>query len=342
MASMTSLTLEEIGRLAGVSRSTVSRVINNQENVRPEVRDRVLRVIQETGYRPHAAARSLAAQRTNVVGLAVPRSAQSFFADPYYPRLIQGMTQACNAHHLALSLFMCHSEKEEEDLYPRVLSRGLIDGLIIASSVKNDPLIPLLLESQMPFVLVGRPLSQAPINYVDVDNVVGVQNAVRHLIRLGRRRIGHIMGPQNSAVGLDRRQGYINAHVERGLTVDESLIVPGDFSEMAGYQAAQHLLAAGADAIVAVSDKTAYGALRALREAGRAVPEDVAVVGFDDLEASALTEPPLTTVRQPIRATGVVAVETLLDVMENPGGPPRQVILPTQLIVRESCGARFP
>src|SRR5690606_41426535 len=166
--------------------------------------------------------------------------------------------------------------------------------------------------------------------------------SVRHQLRLGRRRIGHIMGPQNSAVGLVRRQVYINAHVERGLTVDESLIVPGDFSEMAGYQAAQHLLAAGADAIVAVSDKTVYGALRALREAGRAVPEDVAVIGFDDLEASALTEPPLTTVRQPIRATGVVAVETLLDVMENPGGPPRQVILPTQLIVRESCGARFP
>lgn len=338
---MASLTLEEIGKLAGVSRSTVSRVINDQENVRPEVRDRVLRVIQETGYRPHAAARSLAAQRTSVIGLVVPRSAQSFFADPYYPRLIQGMTQACNAHHFALTLFMCHSEKEEEDLYPRVLSRGLIDGLMIASSVQDDPLIPLLLESQMPFVLVGRPLHPAPINYVDVDNVVGVQNAVRHLIRLGHRRIGHIRGPLNSAVGRDRRLGYVNAHVERGLSVDESLIAPGDFSESGGYQAARRLLAAGVDAIVAVSDKTAYGALRALREAGRAVPEDVALIGFDDLEASALTEPPLTTVRQPIRATGVVAVETLLDVMDNPGGPPRQVILPTQLIVRESCGARL-
>jgi LacI family transcriptional regulator len=119
-------------------------------------------------------------------------------------------------------------------------------------------------------------------------------------------------------------------------------MVTGDFSETGGYLATRELLAAGVDAIVAVSDKTAYGALRALREAGRAVPEDVAVVGFDDLEASALTEPSLTTVRQPIRGTGVAAVETLLDVMENPGGPVRQVILPTQLIVRESCGARFP
>lgn len=338
---MAPLTLEEIGRLAGVSRSTVSRVINNQESVRPEVRDRVRRVIQETGYRPHAAARSLAAQRTNVLGLVIPRSIQAFFADPYYPRLIQGIAHGCNVHRLTLSLFMFYSAEEEEDLYPRVLSRGLIDGLIIASSVQDDPLIALLLESQMPFVLVGRPLSTAPINYVDVDNVSGVQNAVRHLVRLGRRRIGHIMGPQNSAVGRDRRQGYINALVERGLSVDESLIVSGDFTEAGGFEGARQLLAAGVDAIVAVSDKTAYGALRALREEGASVPEDVAVVGFDDLDASSLTEPPLTTVRQPVHGTGVVAVETLLDVMENPGGPARQIILPTQLIVRDSCGSRF-
>jgi DNA-binding LacI/PurR family transcriptional regulator len=175
-----------------------------------------------------------------------------------------------------------------------------------------------------------------------VDNTGGVHNAVRHLVRLGRRRIGHIMGPLNSAVGHDRRQGYVSALIERGLPVEESLMVASDFSEGGGYQAARHLLAAGVDAIVAVSDRTAYGALRALREAGCAVPDDVALVGFDDLEASTVAEPPLTTVRQPIRGTGNAAVETLLDVMENPGGPVRQVILPTQLIVRESCGASFP
>jgi LacI family transcriptional regulator len=338
---MQNLTLEEIGRRAGVSRSTVSRVINNQDNVSPAARQRVLEVIEETGYQPHAAARSLAAQRTRVIGLVIPRSVQAFFADPYFPRLIQGIAQACNANDYTLSLFMFHSEAEERDLYPRVLSQGLVDGVIITSSLENDPLIPLLAKSDRPFVLIGRPLIDAPISYVDADNVVGVHNAVTHLIRLGRRRIGHIAGPDDTSVGRDRKRGYIEALRERGLPVEQELIVESDFTETSGYQAAQKLMALGADAIFAVSDKVAFGALRALRDAGRSVPEDVSVVGFDDLEAAAISQPPLTTVRQPIRETGVAAVETLLDVMENGDATARRVILPTQLVIRESCGAEF-
>lgn len=336
---MTKLTLEEIGRRAGVSRSTVSRVINNHENVSPLVRERVLRVIEETGYRPHAAARSLAAQRTRVVGLVIPRSVQAFFADPYFPRLIQGITQACNAHEYTLSLFMFHSEAEERYLYPRVLSRGFVDGVIVSSSPQDDPLIPLLLESDTPFVIVGRPLVSGPISYVDVDNVVGAYNAVAHLSRLGRRRIGHIAGPENTSVGRDRRQGYVDALVERGRPVQDELIVEGDFTEIGGYLAAQQLMAAGADAIFSASDKMAFGALRALRAAGRSVPEDVAVIGFDDLEAASTTHPSLTTVRQPIRQTGKTATEVLLEIIENGDGPARRVILSTKLVVRESCGA---
>lgn len=338
---MTNLTLEEIGRRAGVSRSTVSRVINNHASVSADVRQRVLKVIQETGYRPHAAARSLAAQRTRVIGLVVPRSVQAFFADPFFPRLIQGIAQACNANEYTLSLFMFHTEAEEHDLYPRVLSRGLIDGVIITSSLEDDPLIPRLLESEMPFVIHGRPLVSAAVNYVDVDNMVGAHNAVTHLIRLGRRRIGHIAGPLNTGVGRDRRQGYVNAHLGRGLQVHEALIVEGDFTETSGYRAARQLVARDVDAIFAASDTMAFGALRALRELGCSVPEDVAVVGFDDLETAGLTQPPLTTIRQPIRQTGIAAVETLLDVLENGDDPVRRIIMPTQLIVRESCGAGF-
>lgn len=336
---MAKLTLEEIGRRAGVSRSTVSRVINNHESVSPSVRERVLRVIEETGYRPHAAARSLAAQRTRVIGLVIPRSVQAFFSDPYFPRLIQGITQACNGHEYTLSLFMFHSEAEERYLYPRVLSRGFVDGVIVSSSPQDDPLIPLLLESDMPFVTVGRPLVSGPVSYVDVDNVVGAYNAVAHLIRLGRQRIGHIAGPPNTSVGQDRRQGYVNALVERDRPVREELIVEGDFTEIGGYLAAQKLLAAGADAIFASSDKMAFGALRALRATGHRIPDDVAVIGFDDLEAASTTQPSLTTVRQPIRQTGVTATEVLLEIIENGDGPARRVILSTELVVRESCGA---
>jgi LacI family transcriptional regulator len=336
---MPRLTLEKIGELAGVSRSTVSRVINNQESVRPEVRQRVLRVIQETRFQPHAGARALAAQRTQVIGLVIPRSVQSFFADPYYPLLIQGIAQACNERRYTLSLFMFHNEVEEQDLYPRVLSRGLLDGVIITSFVEGDPLLPLLLESNMPFVLDGRPLFEGPINFVDVDNVAGSRNAVAHLVRLGRQRIGHIAGPLNTAVGKDRYQGYAEALARRGRSTEPALLAEGDFTEMSGYQACQSLIAAGVDAIFAASDKMALGALRALRDAGRSVPDDVAVVGFDDLEAAAISDPPLTTVRQPTREAGVIAVEMLLDIIEDEQEEVRQLFLPTQLVIRESCGA---
>lgn len=338
---MPQLTLEEIGRRAGCSRSTVSRVINNHQSVSPSVRQRVLEVIEETGYRPHAAARSLAAKRTRVLGLVIPRSVQAFFADPYFPRLIQGIAQACNMNGYTLSLFMFHNESEEKELYPRVLTRGLTDGVIFSSSVQEDPLLPLLRDSDVPFVTVGRPLVEGPISYVDVDNVVGVRNAVTHLIRHGRRRIGHIGGPADTSVGQDRRQGYVEALQDRGVPIRNELIVESDFTETGGYLAATRLVNAGADALVAASDKMAFGALRALRELGKRVPEEIAVVGFDDLEAASLTQPPLTTVRQPIRQTGVTAVETLLDVIDNGPQPARRVILPTQLVIRDSCGARL-
>lgn len=336
---MENLTLEEIGKRAGVSRSTVSRVINNHSSVSPDVRRRVLKVIKETGYRPHAAARSLAAQRTRVIGLVVPRSVQAFFADPFFPRLIQGIAQACNANEYTLSLFMFHTEAEEQDLYPRVLSRGLIDGVIISSSLDDDPLIPRLLESNMPFVVHGRPLVSTAVNYVDADNAVGAHNVVAHLIRLGKRRIGHITGPLNTAAGRDRRQGYINAHLARGLPIDDALIEEGDFTETGGYLAARRLVEKGVDAIFAASDMMAFGVLRALRDLECSVPDEVAVVGFDDLDASALTQPPLTTVRQPIRRAGIAAVETLLDIIENGADPVQRIVMPTQLVIRESCGA---
>ena len=350
---MQNLTLEEIGRRAGVSRSTVSRVINNQESVSDAVRQRVLQVIKETGYQPHAAARSLAAQRTHIIGLVIPRSVQSIFTDPYFPLLIQGIVKACNAHQYTLSLFMFHSEAEEKELYPRVVSRSLTDGVIIASSQAGDPLIPRLLQSHMPFVLIGRPLDagkpriqrpgveeQNEASYVDVDNVVGARNAVTHLVRHGRQRIGHIAGSQKTSVGVDRRQGYIDTLMERGLPVRDEWIVEGDFLEASGYLAAQKLLARGVDAIFAASDKMAFGAQRALREAGLG-PADVAVVGFDNLEDAATAQVPLTTVRQPIRQIGVIAVETLLDLIENRESAPQRVLLPTQLIVRESCGSNY-
>jgi LacI family transcriptional regulator len=335
---MANLTLEDVARQAGVSRSTVSRVINGKPNVRPEVRDRVLQVIDETGYRPNLAARSLASQRSNLIGLVVPRSVQVLFTDPYYPRLIQGITHACNQHDQTLAFFLLHDQDQEERLYPRIVREGMLDGVIIQAAQTEDDLVARLVEARIPSVVAGRPVRVRHLSYVDVDNVSGAYSATSHLIRAGRQRIATVTGPLNTAVGQDRLRGFKNALNDRGLSPDDRLIVEGDFTEAGGYFATRRLLARPPDAIFVASDTMALGALRALREAGKAVPQDVAMVGYDDLPLAAHTTPPLTTVRQPIRRLGIRLVETLLDLIDNGPEPPRRVIFDTELVIRESCG----
>lgn len=337
---MSKLTLEKIARLSGVSRSTVSRVVNNHSSVKPEVRARVLRVIEETGYHPDPAARSLAGYRSGILGLVVPRAVQFLFTDPYYPRLMQGITQACNLHDYILSLFLFHTADEEAKLTPRVLRNQLVDGVIVSALPIDDPFVAQLLEFEVPFVMIGRPEDEATnISYVNVDNVGGAFQATNHLLRLGRKRIATITGHLNTTVGCDRRQGYIEALNSRGLAVDEVLITEGDFTESGGFMAMQRLLPAGPDAVFVASDTMAYGALRALRTAGIRVPGEIAVVGFDDLPSSATTDPPLTTMRQPIRRLGAQAVENLIDILNNDPLPPRRTVATAQLVIRKSCGA---
>ncbi|GAB4436705.1 MAG: LacI family DNA-binding transcriptional regulator [Anaerolineae bacterium] len=334
------LTLEKIAKLAGVSRSTVSRVVNNQASVRPEVRARVQQVIAETGYHPHPAARSLAGQRAGIIGLAIPREVQSLFTDPYYPRLMQGIAQACNTHDFILSLFLFHTEQDEERLAPRILRNRLVDGVIVCAPPAGDPFVQQLLASDTPFVMVGRPAEAAPpISFVNVDNVNAAAAATTHLLRQGRQRIAAITGPLNTTVGQDRRQGYENALRAAGISPDPNLITEGDFTEQGGYAAMQRLLPQQPDAVFVASDTMALGALGALRLAGRAVPGDVAVVGFDDLPAAALADPPLTTVYQPIRRLGARAVDHLIGLFGHPEQPASHTIAETRLVVRQTCGA---
>lgn len=337
---MTKLTLEQIAELSGVSRSTVSRVVNNHVSVRPEVRQRVLQVIEETGYHPDPAARSLASQRSGIIGLVIPRAVQSLFTDPYYPRLMQGVAQACNTHDYILSLFLFYTEEEEQRLSPRVTRKQLVDGVIVSALPINDPLTAQLLENEVPFVMIGRPADASRISFVEVDNVEGAYQAVRHLAGLGYRRIATITGPLNTLVGLDRRQGYLKALNEQDYPVAEALIAEGDFTEASGYAAMQRLLPHRPDAVFAASDTMAMGALRALRHAGLVVPGDIAIVGFDDLPGSAIADPPLTTIRQPILRVGVHAVESLIELLTHGPQPPRQLIMTTQLVIRQSCGAK--
>jgi LacI family transcriptional regulator len=336
---MAKLTLEQIAKLSNVSRSTVSRVVNGHPNVKQEVRERVQKVIAETGYHPDPAARSLASRRSGILGLIIPRAVQSLFTDPYYPRLMQGIAQACNARDLLLSLFLFHTEDEEQKLYPKVLRNRLVDGVIVSASPVDDPLIHQLVENQVAFVMIGRPDDAPQASFIDVDNDIGAYTAINHLIRLGHKRIATITGPLNTTVGLDRRQGYLKALSERGLVIDQRLIVEGDFTEIGGYRAMQRLLPHKPEAVFIASDTMAFGALRALREAQLSVPEDVALVSFDDLPLAAVSDPPLTVVRQKIRYVGIQAVEALLDILEHGPQPPRRIVIPTELVIRASCGA---
>jgi LacI family transcriptional regulator len=334
-------TLEEIASLAGVSRSTVSRVVNDQPNVREQVRERVWQVINDTGYYPHAAARSLVTRRTHIVGVIIPEAVTTLFTDPFFPHLLCGITQTCNAqrYHLLLSLF--NHPAGPEEMYRRVVRSGHLDGVVVASTRLDDPLIARLLKDRVPFVMVGRHPDER-VNYVDFDNVAAARMAVEHLIRLGHHRIATITGPLNMSGGQDRLEGYRQALQAHRLPVDEDLIVEGDFTEDGSMAAARQLLSRSVTAIFAASDMMAVGALKVVREAGLRVPQDVALVGLDDVPVATALQPALTTVRQPIEQMGSMAADLLLDLLENPPNeqaPAHKIILPAKLVVRESCGA---
>lgn len=336
--SKSNLTLEKVAKLAGVSRSTVSRVINNQPGVKPEVQQRVSKIVAETGYYPNPAARSLVNHQTGIIGLVVPLQVQSLFVDPYFPRLIQGITQACNNHDYTLSLFLFHSDEEESKLYPKILRNQLFDGIIITATQVNDLLVPQLLANKVPFISVGRH-ENSQVSFIDVDNVAGAYTAVIHLIRLGYQRIATIAGPAKNLSAVDRLQGYLNALRDRGYPIDNELIVNGDFTEVSGYEAMQRLLPHKPEAVFVASDAMAVGALRALQNGNIAVPNQIALIGFDDFPPATIAIPPLTTIRQPIKQVGIMAVEVLLDILNDETKQPQRIILPTELVIRDSCGS---
>jgi LacI family transcriptional regulator len=335
------LTLEEVAKLSGLSRSTISRVINDDPRVSDATRERVKGVVRQLNYQPNAAARGLASGRTRVLGVVLPQGVAALFSDPYFPILIQGMASASNDSDYSVMLWLAQPDNERRTIQ-QILQGGLIDGVIVSSMLLDDPLILALIASGKPFVLVGRHPTNPDISYVDADNLKGATGAVAYLLRLGRRRVATITGPLNMIAGLDRRDGYLAAWRERGLVPDPAWMVEGDFTEEGGYLATQRLLSHQPDAIFAASDVMALGALRALREAGRRVPEEVALVGFDDLPFAARTEPPLTTVRQSVQRTGQVAAETLIEMIEERTTQPRRIILPTELMLRASCGSPLP
>ncbi|HEY3311364.1 MAG TPA: LacI family DNA-binding transcriptional regulator [Anaerolineales bacterium] len=332
------LTIEDIARLSGVSRSTVSRVINGDVKVRAETRKHVLDIVQQNNFLPNIAARRLAAGRTNVIGLVIPTGVGNIFNDPYFSRLIQGVSAECNARDYSVMLWLAEPEYERR-MIRQIINNGMVDGVVVSATLIDDPIVSSLHESNMPFVLIGQHPT-LDVNSVDIDNIEAARMATAHLLSCppSRQRPGTITGPQNTMAGKDRYEGFKLALKEKGLVHLPSLASEGNFSEDSGYQAMLRLLPAKPDAVFAASDIMASGAYRAIREAGLNIPQDIAIVGFDDVSLAAQLDPPLTTIRQPILLLGARAVEMLTQVIQQASSQPIKSILRPELVIRASCG----
>ena len=327
-------TLDEVALRAGVSVGTVSRVINNRQHVSKKARQAVESAVAELGYVPNVAARSLASQRRGAVVLAISSDDPALFANLFFAEVITGVNAVIEETDLELLLVLAASERGRARLARILQSRGA-DGVMLLALRENDPLAKVAEAGGVPVVHGGRPLERAPRWYVDADNRGGARQAVEYLISKGRRAIGTVTGPQDMHAGVSRYLGFREAVALAGLK--DHRVAHADFSEAGGAEATARLLDEhpDLDAVFVASDAMAAGALRVLRERGRAVPEDVAVVGFNDILTARHTQPSLTTIHQPIVALGREMTRMLVRVLG--GEEPTPLILPTDLVIRESA-----
>ncbi len=337
-------TLEEVALRAGVSRATVSRVVNGSPKVSPDVRRAVEAAVSELGYVPNRAARSLVTRRSGSIAVVITEPPGRLFNDPFFPRLLRGISGALSARDLQLVLLMPENPTDT-DRTADYIAAGHVDGTLLVSLHGEDPLPDRLAKAGIPFVVGGRPLRTTAASFVDVDNRGGARSAVEHLIAGGRRIVATITGPVDMGAGVDRLAGYREALGDAGIAVDPSLEATGDFTLEGGTAAMERLLAArpDIDAVFAASDLMASGAMAVLETANRRIPQDVAVVGYDDSPVASSVRPRLTSVRQPIEEMGHEMARLLVDAVEGTDSVQRRVILATELIRRaSSAGRRVP
>jgi len=330
-------TIEDVAAEAGVSRGTVSRVLNGGVNVSPAALAAVNKAIKQTGYVVNHHARSLVTQRSRSVAFVLCEPQEKFFEDPNFPTLLRGCTQALAEFDVPLLLSIAGTEEERERVV-RFIAAGHIDGALLISTHAGSPVIDRLNGLGTPAVACGLPIGhEYDLAYVAVNEAEGARQATAHLARLGRRRIATVTGPMDTPGGRDRLKGYRDALQTAGLDPDDALVAHGDYTQASGEAAMTKLIEANPDldGVFVASDLMAVGALDALARSGRRVPDDVAVVGFDDSPAALAARPQLTTVRQPWRRISEEMVRLLLARLD--GQEPAAVILPTELVVRASA-----
>ena len=337
------VTSQDVAELAGVSRTTVSFVLNNVPGMKisQETRQRVLEAARQLNYYPASAARSLASGRTNFIGLVLCQSPTSIFADAFLPEVIRGLgevAQECGFRILLESV----EDVTRPDAYISLVREKYIDGLIVSGPRSDDAQLPQLAKEGFPIVLLGQ-LNEVNFNFVDVDNVGAARMATEHLIALGHQRIGLITNaPPQYTASRDRQRGYRLALEAHGIAYDQNLVRYGNFREESGYEAMTQLLelTERPTAMFVACDLVAFGAMEAIKEHGLAIPEDIALVGFDDVRLAPYVDPPLTTVRLPAYEQGQRAGDLLIRLIRGEKSMETQILLETELVVRESCGAR--
>lgn len=328
------ITIVDVAREAGVSYATVSRVLNNKSYVKPEKREAVLRAMTRLGYVVNQQARSLAGGRSYVIGLLMHG-----FGTSYMGEIARGIDEALNAAQYDLMLYTTHRRKTKEATYVGAITRGLTDGLLLVLPRNPVAYLATLQQQEFPYMLIDHQGLGDYHHSVGATNYQGAYAATRYLIELGHRRIGFITGALEHGCAVDRKAGYQAAMAEYGLAVDPELVQEGDFFQPQGFTGANMLLglAEPPTAIFASNDEMAFGVMEAARMRGLRLPEDLSVVGFDDIPQAVHVHPSLTTVRQPLEQMGRIAAETLLQLINDPHFVVERIVLPTELIIRQSC-----
>ncbi|MCS7310587.1 MAG: LacI family transcriptional regulator [Armatimonadetes bacterium] len=336
---MRELTQNQIAKLSRVSQATVSRVLRGDPRVTEELRQRVLAVIEQHGYVPDARAQSLRSQRTGILGLVVHRSPKQLARDPFFSALIAAIIDFAGKAGYHLCVDAARAVQSRRAIYEELLRTRRVDGLILVEPQTQDERMPHLLEEGFPFVLIGRYEPTDAVYSVDNDNIGAGRMATEYLLRKGHRRIAYISGPRGLFVCEDRHTGYQQALREAGECCPPELVVWGDFTEEHGYRAMSRLLGLPEPptAVVAVDDLVAIGALRAAKERGVAVPQQLAVVGFNDSPFCQYVEPPLSSVAVDIRTLAQIATDLLIRQIEGRDPAQRRHIVPCHLVERESA-----
>jgi len=334
------ITIKDVAQMAGVSPSTVSRVLAKDPRISPVTAEKVRQAIQATHYHPNGIARSLVRKASLTIGFSVAQPADQAFASPFVAEALRGAATVAQRNGYYLMIFTAPTLAEERHHSLTLYREGRIDGVILTTARVHDTLLDDLRKEGLPFAVIGRPTGRQVTYWVNNDNVGDAKAATEHLLRLGHRRIGLITGPRQFVVTQDRTRGFRLAMEEAGASPRLLPHAAGPFTEQGGYQAAAEIIRRQPDitALLVTDDVMAVGALRALADAGRRVPEDVAVMCFNDSPLASAAHPPLSAVRIPMYELGARATELLIAVLEGHPPWPGHILLPADMVLRASTG----